>query len=193
MSHYDRKVIFITGGIRSGKSRFAQELAIHYGTQVRYVATAEARDKEMEKRIQLHRQNRPDSWLTVEEPIELSKIINMDADRMVTLIDCITIWVSNLLIQKDMEGMEHWQTAEGLAAAEEKVDDFLAAIQTYPGLIIIVSNEVGWGGIEINPLGRVYQDILGWTNQKIAAIADEVYLVASGIPMQLKGEKKDEG
>ncbi len=198
MYQKDKKIILVTGGVRSGKSRFAQELAIQYGNQVRYIATAEAKDNEMEKRILLHKKNRPNTWLTIEEPLELAKLFknrysnnhrdtlfDRNSDEVLTLIDCITIWTSNLLLQES-EGNDVWKTENGLKKVEGIVDDFLISLQNYPYSIIIVTNEVGWGGIAMNSLGRVYQDFLGWTNQKIAAIADEVYLVASGIPIKIK-------
>lgn len=195
-NHDNNQVIFITGGVRSGKSSFAQRLAAESGKPVRYIATAEAKDKEMEKRIQNHRQDRPESWMTVEEPIYLARLFQWNHIEenlnppAISLIDCITLWISNLLLQRDEDKKEYWETNLGLERVNEMVDEFLATIQSYPFPVIIVTNEVGLGGIEMSPLGRVYQDILGWTNQKIARIASEVYFVASGIPLQIKGSRQ---
>jgi len=196
LSQHDKKIILVTGGIRSGKSSFAQRLVQPYGDHVRYIATAEAKDEEMEKRIGIHRQNRPKSWQTVEEPLHLAKLFYEDESddsekqtnqEVASLIDCITLWTSNLLLQKGEQDEELWETEEGRKKVETMIDDFLHALTVYRYPVIIVTNEVGWGGIEMSALGRVYQDILGWTNQKIANMADEVYLVVSGIPVQLKG------
>lgn len=196
MSQNDKKIILVTGGIRSGKSSFAQRLVQPYGDHVRYIATAQAKDEEMEKRIVIHRQNRPKSWRTLEEPIHLAKLFYEDRSddfdkqmnqEVASLIDCITLWISNILLQKDEQGKELWETEEGQKKVESMIDDFLHALTGHRYPVIIVTNEVGWGGIEMNPLGRVYQDILGWTNQKISNIADEVYMVVSGIPVLLKG------
>jgi len=195
MLKVNRRIVLITGGIRSGKSRFAQQLANSLNKQVLYIATAEAKDKEMEERILLHKQNRPTSWLVEEEPIEIAKLLSLRTalDKNITssldivvLIDCITIWVSNLLLQKDNNGKEFWQTKQGLKAVEKTIEQFLYQLNKIPYPVIAVTNEVGWGGIEINPLGRKYQDILGWTNQKIAALANEAYFVVAGIPLQIK-------
>lgn len=197
MSHQVKKIILITGGVRSGKSKFAQELISTMGKEVRYIATAEAKDKEMEKRVNLHKQNRPSTWQTLEEPINLVKYFNSESriSKMsketeineVTLIDCVTIWVSNLLLQNKDKGKEYWESDKGLKEVELQIDYFISSLKNYPNSVVLVTNEVGWGGIAMSPLGRVYQDILGWTNQKLASIADEVYLVVSGIPMIIKG------
>ncbi len=203
MSQNNKQIILVTGGVRSGKSSYAQRLVSQYGDNVRYIATAESKDKEMEKRIILHRQNRPQSWKTVEEPIYLSKLLiagdshhpfieNQTTEEVATLIDCITLWTSNLLLQKDEQDKELWETENGRKRVEKMIDDFLNALTSYHYPVIIVTNEVGWGGIEMSTLGRVYQDILGWTNQKIAKTADEVYMVVSGVPIQIKGGLKDD-
>lgn len=185
MSHQDKKIILVTGGVRSGKSKLAQELISTIGEEVRYIATAETKDKEMEKRIRLHKQNRPYTWQTIEEPTNLAKYFNTETS--VTLIDCVTIWVSNLLLLNDDKGKEYWESDEGLKEVELKIDYFISSLNSYPSSVVLVTNEVGWGGIAMSPLGRVYQDILGWTNQKLASVADEVYFVVSGIPMKIKG------
>lgn len=196
MSHQVKKIILVTGGVRSGKSKFAQELVSTMGKEVRYIATAEAKDKEMEKRIRLHKQNRPYTWQTLEEPINLVKYFNTESIisemsqteiKKITLIDCVTIWISNLLLLNDDKGKEYWESAKGLKEVELKIDYFISSLKNYPSSVVLVTNEVGWGGIAMSPLGRAYQDILGWTNQKLASTADEVYFVVSGIPMKIKG------
>lgn len=186
MSHQDKKIILVTGGVRSGKSKFAQELISTIGKEVRYIATAEAKDKEMEKRIRLHKQNRPCTWQTIEEPTNLEKYFNTEI-KEITLIDCVTIWVSNLLLLNDNKGKEYWESDKGLKEVELKIDYFISSLKSYPCSVVLVTNEVGWGGIAMSPLGRAYQDILGWTNQKLASAADEIYFVVSGIPMKIKG------
>jgi len=194
-----KKIILITGGIRSGKSKFAQELINTIGEGIRYIATAEVKDKEMEKRVQLHKQNRPSAWEILEEPINIEKYFNpeLKVDKTpietktertaVTLIDCVTIWVANLLLQSEDKGVEYWESDNGLKEVELQINNFISSLISHPSSVVLVTNEVGWGGIAMSPLGRVYQDILGWTNQKLASIADEVYFVVSGIPMKIKG------
>lgn len=186
----DNKIIIVTGGVRSGKSSFAQKLVLDYDKQVRYIATAEGNDDEMKKRIKHHKEHRPSTWEIVEETINIDELFTNNQDNTedkITMIDCITLWTTNLLLQKDNDGKECWESEEGIKFFEAKVDSFVEALKNYNQPVVIVTNEVGWGGIEIYPLGRVYQDMLGFTNQKLAAVADEVYLVTCGIPMQIKG------
>lgn len=190
MSNQKNKIILVTGGVRSGKSSYAQKLVLDSNKQVRYIATAEGNDAEMKKRIKHHKENRPTTWEIVEEPINIDDLFevtdNYDEDK-ITMVDCITLWTTNLLLQKDADGKEYWETDAGIISFEDKVDSFITALKNYDKPVVLVTNEVGWGGIEITPLGRAYQDMLGFTNQKLAAVADEVYLVVTGIPMQIKG------
>ncbi|MFV9510151.1 bifunctional adenosylcobinamide kinase/adenosylcobinamide-phosphate guanylyltransferase [Tepidibacillus sp. LV47] len=193
MSFPQAKIILVTGGVRSGKSSFAQSLASQYERQVRYIATAEAKDEEMRKRILHHQKNRPTNWKVIEEPIWIDQYFapneKASADT-VTLLDCVTVWVSNLLLQKDPMGKEMWESEKGVKKVEEQIERFIHALRETNHKAILVTNEVGFGGIEMNVLGRIYQDLLGWTNQKLAKVADQVYLVVAGIPMLIKDDEK---
>jgi len=170
-------IIFLTGGVRSGKSDTAQK----WGEEIRgrrlYLATAEALDDEMRRRIARHQRSRADRWTTWEEPVHIGRVIERAADKYdVILIDCLTVWVSNLLY--------HAGGDEGLY--ETEVDVFLRAVEAVQGTVLVVSNEVGMGIVPDNACAREYRDRLGLLNQRIARKADRVYLVCSGIPLALK-------
>ena len=172
------RLIFITGGARSGKSRFALGLA--QGTSFRnriYVATGVACDAEMRRRITRHRQERKNGWLTLEEPRYLPEKLPkryLSSGNLI-LLDCLAAFVTNLLLSK----IPH-------AAIEKRAKHLLATLR-HPGLTsILVSNEVGLGLVPDHPLGREFRDILGRVNQHAASHCDEVYFLVSGIPMRLK-------
>jgi adenosylcobinamide kinase/adenosylcobinamide-phosphate guanylyltransferase len=175
------QTIFITGGARSGKSRFAEQLATSYGTSLCYLATAQSLDEEMGNRINKHRQRRGDAWHTVEESLHLTQALAVnDGIFSVILVDCLTLWLTNLLLLYEDLGEE----------TEKRVmDDVQRLATTLRGMstpVIIVSNEVGMGIVPDNRLGRVFRDIAGQANQICAAAASEAWLVASGIPLKLK-------
>lgn len=169
---------FILGGARSGKSTMAEALAA--GRQrVLFVATAEGLDEEMERRIQFHREGRPESWDTLEEPRHLEEALRPRLQQYeVFLLDCITMWVSNLLIEQPDP-----RAGEGrvLDAARSLLD----MIESSEAIWILVSNEVGLGLVPASPLGRVFRDTLGRVNQTIAGRADRVTLMVAGMPMDL--------
>ncbi len=186
------KMTFITGGARSGKSRFAEELLA--GTDdVLYIATAIPFDDEMKERIRLHRERRNPRWITVEQYSSLGKKIkeNSSSCRAV-LLDCITVMVTNIMFENDMTD---WDTIrpDEIDIIENKInseiEDLIEAACTFDGMTVIVSNETGMGIVPANPLSRHFRDIAGRINQKIAAAADDVYFTVSGIPMKIKGEK----
>ena len=177
----------IVGGARGGKSRFAQELAEKTGEAVLFVATAEAGDEEMRRRIEKHRKSRPASWQTLEATSNLASRIQQEiGGKAVVLIDCITLLVSNILGGSGSRDGE--QADEGLI--EEKVNteinELIEFIDQTDARFIIVSNEVGLGLVPANQMGRLYRDILGRANQLLARHADEVYLMVCGLPMPLK-------
>lgn len=179
------KLTFITGGARSGKSSFAQKLAMEY-KRVCYVATADpaqsvqANDDEMLKRIQKHRDSRPANWQTIEAPLEIDKAIaNINSEADVILIDCITIYITNLLLK----GPETEEKEENIIDA---INRLCIVCKEIPSHVIIVSNEVGCGIVPDNPLSRKFRDIAGNANQIIAREADNVFLVTSGIEMKIK-------
>jgi len=175
------QIIFITGGARSGKSRFAEQLSASYGTSLCYLATAQSLDDEMGLRIRKHQQRRGDAWQTIEEPLHLAQALAAnDGIFGVILVDCLTLWLSNLLLLYEDLGEESEQRG---------MDDVQRLATTLRGMttpVIIVSNEVGMGIVPDHRLGRMFRDIAGQANQIIAAAATEAWLVASGIPLRLK-------
>jgi adenosylcobinamide kinase/adenosylcobinamide-phosphate guanylyltransferase len=172
----DKKIIFITGGARSGKSDFALKLAQGLAGPKAYLATAQALDKEMAERIQKHKRNRPRDWQTLEEPLQIAKVIGEQGDHFsVILVDCLTLWISNSMMAK-------WSLKKLL----QEADRLLEACRGMRGTVIIVSNEVGLGIVPDNPSARNFRDLSGLIHQKVARQADEVYLLVSGLPLQLK-------
>ncbi len=165
--------VLVIGGTRSGKSRHAEQLAMaHRGPRV-YAATAAAGDAEMEQRIARHKARRGDGWLTVEEPLELASVLRRHAaQETFILIDCITIWLSNLMMDK-----------RDVAA---EVEDLCDMVRALPGRICMVSSEVGLGIVPDTPLGRYFRDEAGFANQMLAQEADEVHFIVAGLPMRLK-------
>jgi len=178
------KLILVLGGARSGKSSFAQRVAQERGgDRVVYVATAEAGDEEMQERIEKHRQSRPAAWHTLEAPRDVAAAILAHArDAQVVLVDCLTLLVSNLLVEADDPFASE---VEGSVAVE--VDALAACSETLAADLIVVSNEVGMGLVPPYPLGRAFRDIVGRANQDLARQAHEVYLLVAGLPMTLKG------
>jgi adenosylcobinamide kinase/adenosylcobinamide-phosphate guanylyltransferase len=171
-------VVLVLGGVRSGKSRHAQQLAEKF-SRVSFIATAERRDdEEMTRKIDLHRADRPVHWTTVEEPLALGQAIRAsESESDAIVIDCLTLFGANLL--EVYEG-----NRQGLDAC---VDDLCAALQATRGTVILVSNEVGSGVVPAYALGRRFRDLVGEINQRVAAIADTVLLMVAGLPLTLKG------
>jgi len=174
------KSILITGGARSGKSRFAQKLAIEAGGRVLFVATAEAKDEDMRLRIEAHRESRPVGWKILEEPLGISGIVGQHlGEAEIVVIDCITMLVANILLQGRGEAPAEELVLKEIEALTGQMDELKATF-------ILVSNEVGLGLVPDNELGRRYRDCLGRANQILAQHADEVYLMVAGIPIRLK-------
>ena len=179
-----RKLIFITGGVRSGKSNFAEKMAVDLGKSVAYLATAQPLDEEMAFRIEKHREKRLNTWETYEEPIKVRELVSrLGLEKEAILIDCLTLLTSNLLLRKE-DKVEDPEWQEEILLEIEKLAEISFRV---PAQVIIVSNEVGMGLIPDNTLGRVYRDILGRANSIIADKADEVFLMVSGIPLKIKG------
>ena len=180
------RLVLVTGGARSGKSSFAQEMAVAHGNRVAYVATAEARDREMTRRIAAHQIRRPASWLTIEAPLALAEGISSCQGRAeAVIVDCLTVFLSNILCRDNWEARdaeELWQTV----AAE--MGEVIRAARSLPGLVVFVTNEVGDGIVPQSRLGRVFRDLAGWVNQMAAAAADRVYLVHCGLAVELKSK-----
>lgn len=163
----------ILGGARSGKSTLAESRARDSGPGVTYIATAEAHDDEMADRIQHHRDRRPDGWRTVEAPIGLAATLEREAaPERLLLVDCLTLWLGNLIDDAD-------------ALARERAD-LLDRLPRLPGMIILVSNEVGLGIVPGNVLARRFRDEAGWLNQNVAGLCERVTFVAAGLPLTLK-------
>ncbi len=177
----------ITGGARSGKSRFAEELAIKNGGAVLFVATATAGDEEMAARIRKHRQNRPAGWTTLEASSNIAQAMAPDANRFDTVvIDCITLLINNIFGRHTSPNGELTNEVQIEKDCNAEIDALLAFISNSPAKFIIVTNELGEGIVPVNKLSRVYRDILGGMNQKIARQADSVYLMVCGIPLKIK-------
>jgi len=182
-----KNLILILGGARSGKSRFAQQLAEKFGGKVLFVATGQPLDDEMASRIEEHRKKRPQNWRTLEIDIKVGqKLRERIADVDVVLLDCLTLLVSNVILNRVGNSEEaSFAGAEKYVMAE--LENLIACMDKHESIFIVVSNEVGLGLVPDNKLGRVYRDLLGKANQLLAQHADEVYFMASGIPVKIKG------
>jgi len=171
------KIIFITGGARSGKSRLAEELTERCGAPLAYVATGQAGDAEMRERIARHQARRGPAWQTIEEPLDLAAVISGHDGRVKgMLVDCVTLWLANLLFRHD--------DARQVLAEVASLAAMFPALQTP---IVLVSNEVGMGIVPENGLARAFRDLAGEANELLAQAADEVYVTFSGLPLKLKG------
>jgi len=168
----------VLGGVRSGKSKLAEKLAMDSGKSVIYIATAKAHDKEMTDRIQKHQNQRPESWQTVEEEIHLADALQQHgaADKCI-LVDCLTLWLTNLLMHDNPELLEIELRKLVQAVSEHKED------------IVFVSNETGMGIVPLGELTRRYCDEAGLLHQQLATHCDRVIISIAGLPMTLKGKK----
>jgi adenosylcobinamide kinase/adenosylcobinamide-phosphate guanylyltransferase len=165
------EIVLLLGGARSGKSRMAQARAEALPGELVYLATGEARDAEMSERIAKHRADRGARWRTVEVPIDLPEAIRRESGRVV-LVDCLTLWLSNLMLS------EH-----DISAAADRL---CASLTDATGTVLLVSNEVGMGIVPENALARRFRDEAGRLNQRIAGVANEVLLVAAGLALRMK-------
>ena len=182
------KLILITGGVRSGKSSFAEALAQELGSKIAYIATGQAFDKEMAERISKHRQRRPQHWQTYEEPEQVEEIIpEIGSTAEVIIIDCLNFLVANLISDYKEE------EPKGPLASKirDKIDALVSEALKSPATIILVSNEVGSSLVPVNPAGRFFQEQLGQANQAIALHAELVYLMVAGIPLLIKGVRDE--
>ncbi|MBN2040591.1 MAG: bifunctional adenosylcobinamide kinase/adenosylcobinamide-phosphate guanylyltransferase [Spirochaetes bacterium] len=181
---------FITGGARSGKSRFAEDF-LKNEDNVIYIATGIAFDDEMKDRIAKHQESRNSKWITLEAYKGFKEILKDKlADREFMLLDCVTIMVTNLMILEkniDWDKIDPDEVNKIEKTIQDEVLGFMDAAKNFSGQTIIVSNELGMGIVPPTPVGRHYRDIAGRMNQIIAGIADEVYFVVSGIPVKIKG------
>lgn len=183
------KIVMVTGGVRSGKSAYAEKLTLEHSMapstndSVLYVATGMRYDNEMDTRIDRHRQRRPTSWDTLEAPDELSAAAYRGYG--VVLVDTLSAWIGNRLMAVPEERCRNVETTKFV---QSQIKEYLADLKkSEMHAVIIVTDEVGWGGVAITPLGRWFQDVVGEVNQQLADQADEVIAVISGLPWRLKG------
>ncbi|MCI0550622.1 MAG: bifunctional adenosylcobinamide kinase/adenosylcobinamide-phosphate guanylyltransferase [Anaerolineae bacterium] len=174
----------ILGGARSGKSSYAQSLAEESGKSVTFLATAQALDEEMSARIQKHRVERPVDWDTLEIPLDVASHVQRIKSEVV-ILDCITLLISNLLMQFVKDDLV--DEAPFKLAVQKEVEELIVAIRRRKQDWIIISNEVGLGLVPPYQMGRVYRDWLGWANQRLAREAGKVIFMVAGIPMVVKG------
>ena len=170
-----KKIILITGGQRSGKSSYAEQLALNLSDNPVYVATAHVWDDEFRERVRRHQERRGPQWTNIEEEKYLSR---HDLTGRVALIDCVTLWLTNFFFENQAQ-----DTQQVLGLAKEEFDRFTAQDDA---TFIFVTNEIGSGGVSTDAVQRRFTDLQGWMNQYIASRADEVILMVSGIPLRVK-------
>ncbi|QEI08971.1 bifunctional adenosylcobinamide kinase/adenosylcobinamide-phosphate guanylyltransferase [Pigmentiphaga aceris] len=180
-------ITLVLGGARSGKSRHAESVAAKTGKEVVYIATAQAGDEEMRARILLHRRRRPDAWITVETPLALADAIQKwSSPTRVVLVDCLTVWLSNLLFSDGRVYPEIGTLDLPLRLHAERAA--LLEVLSHPqGDLIMVANEVGLSIVPMGAISRAFVDQAGWLNQEIAARCDHAVLTVAGLPLVLKG------
>lgn len=165
----------VLGGVRSGKSAFAQEQVAASGKPVCYIATSQVWDDEMEKRVQQHKDNRPQEWQLIEEPLALAAVLNgLNSPNQAVIVECFTLWLTNLLCLEDEARLQQEKAA------------LLQAVEQFQGDLVLVSSEVGLGIMPMNALARRFGDEAGAMNQALAKLTDRVTFVAAGLPMPLK-------
>ncbi|PYG85806.1 adenosylcobinamide kinase /adenosylcobinamide-phosphate guanylyltransferase [Ruminiclostridium sufflavum DSM 19573] len=183
------KLILITGGARSGKSTFAEEKAKEWGRKVLYVATSKPIDEEMKQRIAKHKARRPSEWDTLEEYKNLdTAILNVLQDKDTVLLDCITIMITNLMLEEacDWDSLTRDKVEEIEDLIQHQIERIISLSKMTEALFILVTNETGLGVVPAAVMGRDFRDISGRVNQMLARAADEVYFCVSGIPMKIK-------
>ncbi|WP_304641155.1 bifunctional adenosylcobinamide kinase/adenosylcobinamide-phosphate guanylyltransferase [Pseudomonas sp.] len=170
----------ILGGARSGKSRLAEERALMSNLEVVYIATSQPQDTEMAERVAHHRARRPVTWGLVEEPLALAAVLQREAhSRRVLLVDCLTLWLTNLLLADEGKYLKR------------EIKALLEALPRLPGQVLLVSNETGMGVVPLGELTRRYVDEAGRLHQVLAGLSDRVTLCVAGLPMTLKGERDE--
>ncbi|MBO6297147.1 MAG: bifunctional adenosylcobinamide kinase/adenosylcobinamide-phosphate guanylyltransferase [Prevotella sp.] len=174
-----KRIILITGGQRSGKSQYAERLALSLSEHPVYLATAHIWDDEFRQRVLIHQQRRGEAWTNIEEEKHLSR---HNLDGRVVVIDCITLWCTNFFFTQGAKEWEQPSVDEALCALKDEFDRFTNQDATF----IFVSNEIGSGGVSDSVVQRRFTDLQGWMNQYVAGCADEVVLMVSGIPVKIK-------
>ena len=172
-----RESVLVLGGARAGKSAYALQRAQEWDGRLMYLATAEAKDEEMRKRISRHRaRRRSRRWETIEEPLEVVwRLKELDDTIGAVVLDCVTLWVSNAVLSDQKEELEN------------QVAELIEEIPLFPFHFLVVSNEVGLGLVPDSPVGREYRDLLGTVNQHLAKACKEVVFMAAGLPLKVKG------
>lgn len=171
------RLIFILGGVRSGKSGYALKLAGNKETKRAFIGTAEPFDEEMQRRIRLHRIERGGTFLTIEAPENPGEAVTKLSEDIETLvIDCIGVWLGNLFAKRGLE-----------ARNAEEIEELLSAMKAFRGNAVVVSQEANMGLVGMDPLSRAYQETLGLINQRLAALADTSILMVAGVPLCIKG------
>ena len=172
----DNQIVLVLGGARSGKSSWALKYAEENYSSYIFLATAEVGDDEMAERVRLHKRARGPQWRLIEEPLDVDRSLQADTGAAdVVLIDCMTLWLSNILLKKGQASVGLYQ------------ERLMTALSRRRQAVIMVSNEVGNGIVPEHPLGREFRDSAGLLNQKLAALADKVVMTVAGIPLYLKG------
>ena len=173
-----KQLVFVLGGCRSGKSKYALQTAEKMAAKRKFfIATCVPQDDEMKQRVARHQKQRSSTWVTIEEPLDLTRAITENSPKAdVVLVDCLTLWMSNLLMQTQDE-----------ATIKSKIEQLVQALSQADCPVVVVSNEVGGGIVPENPLARQFRDIAGWANQSVAACADRVVWMVAGIPLTVKG------
>lgn len=170
------ELVLVLGGARSGKSSWALQYTEDHYHHYLFLATARVLDEEMAQRVCLHKDSRGPAWHLLEEPVGIAAALREECRGFeAVLIDCLTVWLSNILLEKGEQGIERYRGG------------LLETLASRSNTIIIVSNEVGMGIVPETPLGRTFRDVAGETNQKVAALADKVVLMTAGLPLYLKG------
>lgn len=186
------KLILVLGGARSGKSDFAEKQAVRLGKRVVYIATAAVKDGEMAERVQKHKARRPASWETVEEEKNVIDVIRKGHKGDVYLLDCVTLWITNLLLDESSPFPDVPASYEDVPVSSKKEAwileqaHLLGESVSNGADLIIVANETGLGLVPEYPLGRVFRDLAGKVNQILASKAEEVYFIIAGLPLRLK-------
>jgi adenosylcobinamide kinase / adenosylcobinamide-phosphate guanylyltransferase len=171
----EKRIVLVGGGVRSGKSALALQLAHRLGKRRAFIATATAVDDEMKLRIERHQRERQDEFMTVEEPLNLASALDALTAPDVVVIDCLTLWLSNLLL--------HQESVEAILA---RADDLVRVLEKRRFHVVLVTNEVGMSVHPPTPIGRTFVEITGWTHQRVASVADEIYLAVLGTTLKIK-------
>jgi len=177
-------MILITGGSRSGKSAYAQRIAESVSGARTYIATCPVVDKEMEERIRKHREARDPSWRTIEEVTNLADALASARGSEVILVDCLTLWINNLMYEAQKKNKRLGEDAIGALSK-----NVVGICKELPGSVVLVTNEVGMGIVPADPVSRMFRDLAGRCNQIMAEQADTVIFMVSGLPIYIKGEK----